>query len=86
MVSAPDVVKPNPPPIAHLKRALPFAIPFATVPLALIGAAQGGWTVLLLPLFVWGSSTCSTSLWARTRETRIPPPRRRTCSGSGSCP
>ncbi|MEA5162909.1 alkane 1-monooxygenase [Cereibacter johrii] len=54
MVSAPDVVKPNPPPIAHLKRALPFAIPFATVPLALIGAAQGGWTVLLLPLFVWG--------------------------------
>ncbi|AXQ92392.1 alkane 1-monooxygenase [Cereibacter azotoformans] len=54
MVSPPDVVTPNPPPIAHLKRALPFAISLAMVPLALIGAAYGGWTILLLPLFGWG--------------------------------
>ncbi|MGP3696829.1 alkane 1-monooxygenase [Rhodobacter sp. NSM] len=54
MVSPPDVVKSNPPPIAHIKSALPFAISLAMVPLALIGAAYGGWTVLLLPLFAWG--------------------------------
>ncbi|MCE6960096.1 alkane 1-monooxygenase [Cereibacter sphaeroides] len=54
MVSPPDVVKSNTPPIAQLKSALPFAIPLAMVPLALIGAAYGGWTVLLLPLFAWG--------------------------------
>lgn len=55
MVSPPDVATSNmPPPIAHIKSALPFAISLAMVPLAIIGAVYGGWTVLLLPLFAWG--------------------------------
>lgn len=55
MVSPPDVgAAKSPPEIARLARALPFALSLLTVPLAMIGAAYGGWTVLLLPLFAWG--------------------------------
>jgi alkane 1-monooxygenase len=34
--------------------ALPFWLSLGAIPLALIGAAYGGWTVALLPLFAWG--------------------------------
>lgn len=55
MVSSPDVgTSGSPPDIARLTHALPFALSLLTVPLAMIGAAYGGWTVLLLPLFAWG--------------------------------
>ena len=39
--------------IAHLTSALPFWLSLAFVPLALIGATQGGWTVFLLPVYGW---------------------------------
>lgn len=45
MVPASDVVR--------LRNALPFWLSLLTVPLALIGAVHGGWTVLLLPCFAW---------------------------------
>ena len=55
MVSPPDVgTTSSPPDIAKLTRALPFALSLLAAPLAMIGAAYGGWTVLLLPLFAWG--------------------------------
>jgi len=34
-------------------RAAPFWMSLSLIPLALIGAAQGGWTVFLLPLCTW---------------------------------
>ncbi len=39
--------------IARLQSALPFWMSLFLVPLALIGAGIGGWTVLLLPLSTW---------------------------------
>lgn len=39
--------------VGDIRAALPFWMTLLLVPLALIGATQGGWTVLLLPLFTW---------------------------------
>lgn len=43
--------------ISRLRNALPFWVSLLLVPLAWVGATQGGWTVLLLPLFGWGMVT-----------------------------
>ncbi|MFN6978712.1 MAG: hypothetical protein ACK4OP_11350, partial [Gemmobacter sp.] len=40
-----------------LRGALPFWSSLLMIPLAVIGATVGGWTVLLLPLFGWGMVT-----------------------------
>ncbi|MEF3048067.1 alkane 1-monooxygenase [Pseudotabrizicola sp. L79] len=40
--------------VSQFKSALPFWLSLLMVPLALIGATVGGWTVLLLPVFSWG--------------------------------
>ncbi|KMW59170.1 Alkane-1 monooxygenase [Candidatus Rhodobacter oscarellae] len=40
--------------MASISRALPFWLSLGLVPLAVIGALLGGWTVLLLPLAGWG--------------------------------
>ncbi|QYK42413.1 MAG: alkane 1-monooxygenase [Paracoccaceae bacterium] len=40
--------------VARLSSALPFWLSLGTIPLALIGAGVGGWTILLLPLYTWG--------------------------------
>lgn len=37
-----------------LESALPFWLSLGTVPMALIGMANGGWTVFLMPLYTWG--------------------------------
>lgn len=39
--------------VARLQNALPFWLSLGLVPLAVIGAMNGGWTVLLLPLAGW---------------------------------
>eukprot|EP00581_Thalassiosira_minuscula_P026393 CAMPEP_0184429232 /NCGR_PEP_ID=MMETSP0738-20130409/231104_1 /TAXON_ID=385413 /ORGANISM="Thalassiosira miniscula, Strain CCMP1093" /LENGTH=70 /DNA_ID=CAMNT_0026793401 /DNA_START=25 /DNA_END=233 /DNA_ORIENTATION=- len=39
--------------VARLRNALPFWMSLMLVPLAVIGALQGGWTVLLLPVVTW---------------------------------
>lgn len=39
--------------VIRLRNALPFWLSLLTVPLAVIGAVHGGWTVLLLPAFAW---------------------------------
>lgn len=44
-------------PISRLGAALPFWLSLVLVPLALIGAVQGGWTIWLLPLFGWVVTT-----------------------------
>jgi alkane 1-monooxygenase len=43
--------------IARPESALPFWMSLATLPLGVIGALWGGWTVLLLPLSSWGLFT-----------------------------
>ncbi|HEX9858317.1 MAG TPA: alkane 1-monooxygenase, partial [Paracoccaceae bacterium] len=39
--------------IARLKNALPFWLSLGMIPLAVLGAVRGGWTVALLPLYGW---------------------------------
>ncbi len=39
--------------ISPLTQALPFWLSLALVPLAALGAVQGGWTVILLPVATW---------------------------------
>jgi len=39
--------------LPRLRNALPFWLSLITVPAAVIGAVQGGWTVFLLPLVTW---------------------------------
>ena len=39
--------------VAKARNALPFWMSLLLLPLALIGAVHGGWTVILLPLFTW---------------------------------
>ncbi|MFV0493234.1 MAG: alkane 1-monooxygenase [Pseudorhodobacter sp.] len=41
------------PEVARLRRALPFWLSLLLIPLAVLGAVAGGWTVLLLPLSGW---------------------------------
>ncbi|MDE3237916.1 MAG: alkane 1-monooxygenase [Paracoccaceae bacterium] len=40
--------------VSRISSALPFWLSLGTLPLAVIGAAQGGWAVLLLPIYTWG--------------------------------
>ncbi|MDJ0825013.1 MAG: alkane 1-monooxygenase [Rhodobacter sp.] len=39
--------------IAKLSRALPYWVPLALIPLTVVGAVHGGWTVFLLPVGAW---------------------------------
>lgn len=39
--------------LARWQSALPFWLSFLLVPVAWLGAVQGGWTVILLPLITW---------------------------------
>ncbi len=39
--------------ISRLTAALPFWLSLVMIPLAVLGAVQGGWTVVLLPLYAW---------------------------------
>ncbi|WP_108838710.1 alkane 1-monooxygenase [Tateyamaria sp. Alg231-49] len=39
--------------VAKLANALPFAMSFLLIPLAYLGAAYGGWLILLLPIATW---------------------------------
>lgn len=39
--------------VARLQRALPFWLSLVLIPLAILGATRGGWTVILMPLYAW---------------------------------
>ena len=39
--------------VAKLANALPFAMSFLLVPLAVVSAIYGGWSVILLPVVTW---------------------------------
>lgn len=40
-------------PLSHLTKALPFWLSLLLLPLAVLAATRGGWTVALMPLFAW---------------------------------
>lgn len=42
--------------------ALPFWLSLGTVPIAVLAASQGGWTIVLLPLYSWGLFTLLDAL------------------------
>lgn len=44
-------------PVSHVINALPFWLSLVLVPLAMIAASQGGWTVALMPLYAWALIT-----------------------------
>jgi alkane 1-monooxygenase len=39
--------------VARFQRALPFWMSFLLIPVALLGALEGGWAVILLPVVTW---------------------------------
>ena len=39
--------------VARLRSALPFWMSLLLVPVAILGAVEGGWTVILLPVITW---------------------------------
>ena len=48
--------------LAQIKRALPFALSFALIPLVWLTAYAGGWAVILVPLITWYLSSIIDSL------------------------
>lgn len=48
--------------VQRLRHALPFWVSLALVPVAILGATVGGWTVVLLPLCSWGMFTLLDAL------------------------
>lgn len=60
------------PAIASLRHALPFWLSLGLVPLALIGATQGGWTVALMPAYAWALTTVLDLLLGQNAENADP--------------
>ena len=54
--------------VSRFRGALPFWLSLGTIPLALIEATQGGWTLVLLPLYGWGLVTALDALLGLNRE------------------
>lgn len=57
---------------ANLPSAAPFWLSLGLVPLALIGATQGGWTLLLLPLVTWYMFAIADSILGLNRQNADP--------------
>lgn len=57
--------------MTSLRHALPFWMSLCLIPLAVISATKGGWTVLLLPAFAWWLMVISDLIGGR--DTRNPP-------------
>ncbi len=62
--------------VAKFSRALPFWLSLGLVPLAVISAIYGGWTLLLLPCAGWICFRSSMRWLAKRTRTRIPKPQR----------
>ncbi|MBN2907447.1 MAG: alkane 1-monooxygenase [Rhodobacteraceae bacterium] len=60
------------PPIARLKNALPFWLSLGMIPLAIIGATLGGWSVVLLPVYGWMSVTVLDAILGLNQENPDP--------------
>lgn len=58
--------------ISKLKNALPFWLSLGLIPLAVIGATQGGWTVALMPLYAWALITLLDAVLGLNEENPDP--------------
>ncbi len=58
--------------VARLGRALPFWMSLILIPLAWLGAVQGGWTLALLPLVTWYLFTLLDALLGLNNENADP--------------
>lgn len=57
---------------ALLRNALPFWLSLGLIPLAVIGATQGGWTVALMPAYAWALTTVLDLLLGLNEENPDP--------------
>ena len=57
---------------ANLRAALPFWLSLGLVPLAVLGITQGGWTVILMPLYAWALVTVLDVLLGLNEENPDP--------------
>ncbi|SIS67303.1 alkane 1-monooxygenase [Phaeovulum vinaykumarii] len=53
-------------------RALPFWLSLGMIPLAILGATQGGWTVILLPIYGWVAVTVLDAILGRNEDNPDP--------------
>lgn len=63
---------PAPADVTRIGAALPFWLSLAFLPLILIGATQGGWTLLLLPIYGWVVTSLLDVLLGLNRENADP--------------
>ncbi|MEX5728069.1 alkane 1-monooxygenase [Rhodovulum iodosum] len=59
-------------PVGALKNALPFWLSLGMIPLAILGATVGGWTVILLPIYGWLSVTVLDAILGLNEENPDP--------------
>ncbi len=54
--------------VQRLQNALPFWLSLGLVPVAVLGALLGGWTVILLPLYSWGAFSILDAILGRNED------------------
>lgn len=59
-------------PIAGLINALPFWLSLSLVPVVIFAASQGGWVLLLPPIFAWGGFSILDEVLSRDRANADP--------------
>ena len=54
--------------VQRLQNALPFWLSLGLLPVAVLGAVMGGWTVVLLPLYSWGMFSILDAILGRNED------------------
>ena len=54
--------------VSRLRSALPFWLSLGMIPMAILGATRGGWTVVLLPVYGWVSVTVLDAILGLNEE------------------
>ncbi len=54
--------------VQRLQSALPFWLSLGLIPVAVLGAVVGGWTVVLLPLYSWGMFSILDAILGRNED------------------
>jgi alkane 1-monooxygenase len=54
--------------VQRLQNALPFWLSLGLIPVAVLGALVGGWTVALLPLYSWGMFSILDAILGQNRD------------------
>ena len=54
--------------VQRLQNALPFWLSLGLIPVAVLGALVGSWTVVLLPLYSWGMFSILDAILGRNED------------------